>query len=57
MMTQNRLENLMTEDKEYDRGKRKIVLVGLGPKAYYYNYYWLNASGVDQLWEMGAIFL
>ena len=38
MMTQNRLENLMTEDKEYDRGKRKIVLVGLGPKVYYYNY-------------------
>lgn len=28
----------MTEDKEYDRGKRKIVLVGLGHKAYYYNY-------------------
>ena len=28
----------MTDDKEYDRGKRKIVLVGLGHKAGYYNY-------------------
>ena len=28
----------MTEDKEYDGGKRKIVLVGLGQKAGYYNY-------------------
>ena len=29
----------MTEDKEYDTGKRKIVLVGLGQKAGHYNYY------------------
>ena len=28
----------MTDDKKNDRSKRKIVLVELSPKAYYYNY-------------------